>query len=226
MRGDEAEISCYLARMRLFRQGFAKPLALVSFSFASLFGCGDDSTPMTELDAGPPPVFACDMDQVQVLEAAEGETAVLMVDTAMAQSHAQDLGTACGNTMNLNWPKQVIVQYTVPGTGEVSVNVDLTRSDATFDTVLQIREGTCETIPNFFPFTCFDNASSSDLRSQGSYAAQGGDVLFFVITGFRADDDNPRPAEATAEGFASLRVTTRPPGDRADPHQRARDRRG
>lgn len=194
--------------MRIFRTGLLEPLALVSFSLVSLVGCGDDGTPMTELDAGPAPTYACDDDQIQVLEAAAvGSVATLALDTSMVQTHAQDLGLRCGNAANSRFPNQIVVEYAVPGSGAVTVNADLTSSASNFDTVLQVRRE-CGTIPGYFPFTCFDN-TSTDYRTNATFTATGGETLFLVVTGYYADPATTgRDDSLVDEGMATLRVTT------------------
>lgn len=174
---------------------------------------------MGEPDLGPEDMGPLDMGAFSCAEpetltgVLDGEVSIV-VDTSVTELRPRDLGLLCGNTSpTVRWPKQTIVAYEVPGTGGVAVSFD-TRSTTTpsvFDTVVQVRT-TCEDPPPLqdapLPdLTCFDdsgvNANAPDRRSAGTVQATGGDILYFVVTGFR----DPDQSNLISEGEVELTVT-------------------
>jgi len=180
--------------------------------------CGDDDASPVDAgvasDAGPPlptdggtpdagPDYVCD-----VVVALAGELGTVSVDASTddVATAPRDLGLACGNVEASRWAPQVVVEYTVPGSGTVAIEATLANdaTDAMFDSVLQVRRGVCETIPEGgFPPSCFDDTSGSELRSTANLTAEGGETLYFFVTGF-----SDTPAEGyTDRAAAELQVT-------------------
>lgn len=209
-RRDAGESAgCYKCRMRRF----SLPIVLALAASA----CGDDN-PMPTPDAGIEEdsgivvmvdagtdagvSYSCEMT---VPLSGELGTVALNVNTADAVTLPRDLGLACGNAEAARWAKQVVVEYTVPGSGPVTLNASLVNegTPSNFDTVLQVRTGSCETVPGRFPPSCFDDATRGELRSAGVLTAQGGETVYFFVTGY-AETEAP---DAITEGMARLEVT-------------------
>lgn len=126
-----------------------------------------------------------------------GTPSTLMLDTTMTETRPRDLGLSCGNPGARRWAAQEIIEYRVPGTGPVGVTVSTENmgTDASFNTVVQIREA-CDAIPTrTFPPTCFDDVAADNFQTTGGTQAMGGDTLYFVITG-HAD---PLPVTETVD---------------------------
>lgn len=134
-------------------------------------------------DAGPP--FAC--EQPMRVDGVLDQAVSVMLDTTMTETRPRDLGGNCGNTASeLRWAPQEVLEFHVPGTGLVGVTFDTAfpETDATFNTVVQIRE-TCERVPaSNFPPRCFDDIGPMQYQSQGGFEAMGGDVVYIIVTGF------------------------------------------
>jgi hypothetical protein len=115
---------------------------------------------------------------------AMGTPSRVTLDTTMVDTRPRDLGLACGNVTARQWARQEVIEYVVPGTGPVGVRVSTANmgTDMRFNTVLQIRR-TCGTVPTE-PFTCFDDVSGSDPRTEGGFTAMGGDTVFLYVTGY------------------------------------------
>jgi hypothetical protein len=157
-------------------------------------------------DAGPP--LAC--TDRRRLDGVLGDTVSVMFDTRMTETRPRDLGLNCGNVeAELRWAPQEVVELHVPGSGPVAVELDTVfdgNTDIEFNTVLQVRR-TCETVPaGFFPPSCFDDVAQNDFRSRGALMANGGDVLFVIVTGYSA----PPATQGTVDrGRVRLDVTVR-----------------
>jgi len=172
-------------------------------------------------DTGPPDMggtpdmgaFACDFPDM--ITGVLDQEAVVAFDTSASELRPRDLGLLCGNTdPATKWAPQQIVAYQVPGTGPVAVRFS-TRNMGTsgnFDTVVQIRRGNCEMPPPLedgrFPSpTCFEDSSQSlqspDFRSEGAIQATGGEMLFFVVTGFSGG----RVPQLDDQGMVTLSIT-------------------
>lgn len=195
------------------------------FCCVALLGCGDDSSPVDAgtdtdtidggvdggTDTGPPPTAVCDTDELETLVGVMGETQSVTVDTSAVTTRPLDLGTACGNAEAARPAPSIAIQYTVPGTGGVAVEVSTVNdgTDAMFNTLIQLRTGACTMIPSneeIFPFTCFDNsAGGTDARSEGVITVEGGSTLFIIVSGY-ADS----PGGFDSEGTAQVDITARP----------------
>ncbi|MEM9114050.1 MAG: hypothetical protein AAGD10_10870 [Myxococcota bacterium] len=155
-------------------------------------GTPDLGTPdMGRPDAG---AFACDLPQV--VTGVLNETIQVSFDTSATELRPRDLGLLCGNSdPATRWAPQQIIAYEVPGNGPVAVRFS-TRNAGTstnFDTVVQVRRGSCDAPPPLedgrFPApSCFEDATESlqapDFRSEGAIQAAGGEILYFVVTGY------------------------------------------
>lgn len=164
----------------------------------SLAACNDLPPPM--IDAGgmtpdvpevlpdvPPPIFACDGDN-EVINGVIGETVTVMFDTTMTDERPRDLGVRCGNPSGegLTWANQEVVEYHVPGTGPVGIEFSAINAvtPMNFNTVIQVRTE-CDVVPDqSFPPTCLDDATATDPRSRGAVMAEGGDTIYFIVTGY------------------------------------------
>lgn len=191
---------------------------LCALSLLTLVGCDDPPAQVDAgmsdagpLDAGPPdagPPLTC--ADVTVMEGVLGDTVSVMFDTRMTETRPRDLGLTCGNVEGeLRWAPQEVVAFTVPGSGEVAVDLDTVfngDTDVDFNTVLQVRE-TCEVAPTeALPPTCFDDAAPTEFRSRGSFLANGGDVVFIVVTGH----SNPPATQGTVDsGRVRLDISVR-----------------
>lgn len=207
---------------------YAEAMRSITLFFCSvaLLGCGDDSSPadagtdtgtdMTDggvdggTDSGPPPTQTCDADEVETLVGVMGETQSVTVDTSMVTTRPLDLGTQCGNQEAGRPARAVAIQYTVPGTGGVAVEFTTLNdgTDAMFNTLIQVRTGSCAMIPTteeIFPLTCFDNAAGgTDARSEGVITVEGGSTLYIIVSGFAES-----PGGFASEGIAQLDITAR-----------------
>ncbi len=161
-------------------------------------------------DAGPPPVpYTCEAEHT-VIDGVLGETESVTFDTTMTPERPRDLGLACGNTdgEGVRWARQEVVEYHVPGTGPVAVEFSAINAATAmnFNTVIQVRTA-CEVVPTqAFPPTCIDDATRTDPRSSGAFQANGGDTLYFIITGY----SDPEPvAMQVDEGVIQVDFTPR-----------------
>ncbi|MFN7696514.1 MAG: hypothetical protein ACK5U8_01335 [Deltaproteobacteria bacterium] len=113
-----------------------------------------------------------------------GTPSRVMLDTTMVDTRPRDLGLVCGNVTARQWARQEVLEYVVPGTGPVGVRVSTANmgTDVRFNTVLQIRRA-CSTVPTEL-FTCFDDVSGTDPRTEGGFTAMGGDTVFIYVTGY------------------------------------------
>ena len=115
------------------------------------------------------------------------DSVTVMLDTAMTETRPRDLGLHCGNASGeVRWAPEQVIELTVPGTGQVAVQLDTVfpETDMAFNTVLQVRSA-CEHVPQgIFPPTCFDDVSQTEFRSKGAFTANGGDVVYVIVTGY------------------------------------------
>ncbi|MBX7195732.1 MAG: hypothetical protein K1X94_26985 [Sandaracinaceae bacterium] len=113
-----------------------------------------------------------------------GSPSTVMLDTSMTDTRPNDLGLACGNVTARRWARQQVIEYVVPGTGPMGVRVSTANmgTDTSFNTVLQIRRE-CGTIPTQL-FSCFDDVSGSDPRTEGGFSAMGGETVYIYVTGY------------------------------------------
>lgn len=143
----------------------------------------DASQPDAGVDGGPPLTCAA----TTRLDGVVGSTVSAMFDTRMTEERPRDLGLTCGNPeAELRWAPQEIVELHVPGSGPVAVAFDssVEGTEMGFNTVIQVRRE-CEAVPpGRYPPTCFDDVSAAEFRARGSIQAMGGDVLYFVVTGY------------------------------------------
>ena len=137
------------------------------------------------------------------------------LDTTDGVEGALDLGADCGNPEGIPRAPQEVIAYTVPGDGLMGVTFDTALGDTltNFDTVVQVRTS-CTEIPTADAGpSCFDDVSGDDTRSRGGLMAMGGDVIYFVVTGFTdtpldsAIDRGPISIEITARSNALPEVT-------------------
>jgi hypothetical protein len=115
---------------------------------------------------------------------AMGTPSRVMLDTTMTDTRPRDLGLACGNVTARQWAQQEVIEYVVPGSGPVGVRVSTANmgTNMRFNTVVQIRRD-CRMVPTEL-FTCFDDVSGSDPRTEGGFTAMGGDTVFVYVTGY------------------------------------------
>lgn len=183
----------------------------IALTALALIGCdGGTSDPDATImlpDSGPMPFVGpgtCAQPRVVV---GELSTIRLDLDTTEDPEGALDLGPACGNPDGVPRAPQEVIAYMVPGAGPVGVSFDAALGDTltNFDTVIQVRR-TCAEIPtDGFPPSCFDDMSATDRRSAGALMAEGGETLYFVVTGFT---DAPLP-DTIDRGPLSIEFTAR-----------------
>ena len=150
-------------------------------------GGGGTDAPITPPDAYLAP-DSCDPDHIHALEGMAGGTVSIDFDTTMTTTRPRDLGEACGNTAaDIRWAPQEVVAFHVPGTGMQGVQFSTDNAMTTFgfNTLIQVRQGSCRSIPTMrFPPSCFDDVSTSNLASTGGLTVMGGSMLYFVVTGY------------------------------------------
>lgn len=162
---------------------------------ALAIGCGSPATP--PIDASFPDAVLPDAAIVHPVDdrgdpcdapmrvmGAMGTPSTVMFDTTMTETRPRDLGLACGNATARIWAQQEVIEYVVPGTGPVGVRVSTVNmgTEMRFNTIIQIRRD-CSAVPTE-PFTCFDNASGTDPRTEAGFSAMGGDTVFIYVTGY------------------------------------------
>lgn len=201
----------------LFRTVFALIFAL------GLVACdgeepadGGPGDAATGTDAGP--TFVC--ERTIPLEGVLDEQVEVTFDTEMTDLAPQDLGLQCGNTdAETRWAPQQVVAYTVPGTEPVSLEFTTINPETTADMVVfvQARINDCGEIrAGRFPPYCWGPVAPSppampenaEWRATGQLQANGGDTVFFFVTGF-SEISSQRP-ELTDRGTVRLQVTARP----------------
>lgn len=160
------------------------PMAVV---LACALGACGTSPPAT--DAGAPPADAATYtcDRTMRVDGVMDAPVTVMLDTSTTPELPRDLGLACGNPeAELRWARQEAIEFHVPGSGPVAVRFDTTLGITApeLNTVVQVRND-CRRIPvDRFPATCFDDANEIEWRSAGGVLANGGDVLYFIVTGY------------------------------------------
>lgn len=178
---------------------FGKLCALsAAVCLCALPACGDDDAgPIVSPDAGmadlgPPDLGTPDLgpmyapgttcDDPHVLAGTTTGEVSLSFDTTDERPGMRDIGFECGNAEAERWAPQHVVEYAVPGTGLQRVEFSTVNpgTGRRVDTVVQVR-ATCDRVPSPF-FSCFDNASSSELRSIGATSATGGSTIYFIVT--------------------------------------------
>lgn len=188
---------------------FLLTLLLVGLGTTHVVGCGDDDgdggdpdagmADATSPDTGPELTGTCESP-----EEVTGETVTVAIDTTEGPAGVLDLGACGGGAAEA--PPQHVVAYTVPGTGTQAVTFTTAASgtDAEFDTLVQVRSD-CATAPaSPFPPSCFDDGEET-LHSTGTVTAEGGSVLYFVVTGDGDDSDGGNDS-----GVASLEISAQP----------------
>ena len=194
--------------MRKLAQHALSTLALVAPLAAVASGCPAPQAPVDANFVAPDAAIVfpdggtfvdpCATSALHVIsDAVIGTPSTLMLDTTMTETRPRDLGLACGNPGARRWAAQEIIEYRVPGTGPVGVTVSTENmgTDASFNTVVQIRDA-CDAIPTqTFPPTCFDDVAADNFQTTGGTQAMGGETLYFVITG-HAD---PLPVTETVD---------------------------
>jgi hypothetical protein len=188
---------------------------------ALLAACGSPPLPAADPDAGTaespdayagPPLSCATTTR---LEGVIGAPMRVSFDTAMTMTRPRDLGLACGNSEPaLRWAPQEIVELHVPGTGPIAIELDsaIEGTDPRFNTVLQVRRE-CESVPTqTFPPTCFDDqyddvaADEPEFRGRGAITANGGEVLYLVVTGY---SEPPADQETVDRGPIAVDITFR-----------------
>ncbi len=172
----------------------------------------DAAVGMPDAGAG----YTC--DRTMRVEGVMDAPVTVMLDTSRTAELPRDLGFSCGNPESeIRWARQEAIEFHVPGSGPVAVRFD-TVLDATapeLNTLVQARTD-CRRIPEGrFPATCFDDANEIEWRSAGGVVANGGDVLYFIVTGY---SDPPADWMTTEEGPIQIDFTvtaTEPPTLRA-----------
>ncbi len=140
-------------------------------------GGGNDGGNDAGRDAG---MSACAAPRAVTLttgmQTISGDTTSLGMGLARADG-CGGMGTASGS------PEEVIA-LTLPGASTDMVGVLLTTAvtgtDATFDTVLEIRPA-CMSATNA---VCIDDTSADDYRSTGTFLAPGGSTVFMIVRGY------------------------------------------
>jgi len=156
-------------------------------------------------DAGSGGAGTCDAPTL--VEGIEGVVTVSF-DTTDSPAGALDLGEFCSNPDVDPLPPQEVIAYTVPGTGPHAINFTtaIPETLTNFDTLVQVRTS-CGEIPEAgFPPTCFDETSATDPRSTGVVMADGGTVLYFIVTGYGDLD----AVDEIDRGPAGLEISARP----------------
>jgi len=191
----------------------AASLSILALTVGAV-ACGDDAAGAPDaavardgslaLDAG---VFVgtgtCDTPRP--VTGIEGVVTVTF-DTTDSPDGTLDMGPDCSTAADPRPPQEVIA-YTVPGTGPHSVlfTTAIPETLTNFDTVVQVRTSCADVPPTGFPPTCFDQTSATDPRSTGALSANGGDVVYFVVTGLA----DPATPDNIDRGPAGLEITAR-----------------
>lgn len=195
----------------------ARPAALLralgACALAATVACapapgGPDAGPGPTPDAGfvePPLATVCDEDQLQVVDSSVNPVSV-DVDTGATTVAPRDMGFGCNNDEAAVFAPQKVVRYTVPGTGPKALqfSTDNEGTDPDFPTIVQVRRR-CEEIPTgIMPPTCFGPTDAANLRGEGGTAAEGGDTLYFLLSGY-----SDAPGTLAEHGTIRLTITVR-----------------
>lgn len=181
----------------LFRRAFVPSLALIlGVGLTACDGDGGADAGPADASAGPDAgaPFVC--ERTMVLEGVLDEQVEVTFDTTMAGTMPQDLGLNCGNSdAETRWAPQQVVEYRVPGTEPVSLEFTTINAETTPTMIVfvQARVGDCGTIMDSrFPPTCWGPVAptppampeNAEWRTTGQLQANGGDTVFFFVTGF------------------------------------------
>lgn len=143
-------------------------------------------------DAGPASIdagrtYTCD-EGVMSVDGVLDDVVSVTLDTSAIELAPRDLGPDCGNaSAEVRWAPQAVVELHVPGTGPVAVAFD-TINEVTLSgiaVVVQARTE-CTTVPaSELPSVCFGPVEpGGEWRTRGAVAANGGDTLYFIVTGY------------------------------------------
>jgi hypothetical protein len=126
---------------------------------------------------------------------AVGDTLTLSLDTGQGGPGTVDLA-GCGSGSDT---PQVVIAYTVPGTGPMKVLLDTQVAGTAMetDTVLSVRTRACdEPDVQSFPPRCFDDFMG-DLRAKGAIPIDGGETIFIIVTTYTLEDAGPIQLDIT-----------------------------
>lgn len=130
-------------------------------------------------DSGPAPAEGC--DAARAITLTDGEQTITGNTTGMGTG--VDLGDECAGEPT----PQEILALTVPGTGTKTVTFDLAVGTTAFDTVVQVRPNSCESLTDA---VCFDDVVYPDeSRSAGHFIAEGGSTVHLIVTGYSFPDE-------------------------------------
>lgn len=137
----------------------------------------------------------------QAVTVEDDATTSVRLDTTGGAPSTLPLGTCAGGAS-----PQAVVVFTVPGTGPRAITVSTVNAgtDTRFDTLLAVRRAPCVPVSSTLePDHCYDDETSGrELRSRGTFLAEGGEVIFVVVTGYQT------PAvDRMNEGLVQLDIT-------------------
>jgi hypothetical protein len=173
-----------------------------TFALATLLAlCGCDAGDPPRADAGeggvPPGLPTCSYPLVLV--GVEDGTVSAELDTRGGREGGLDL-EGCGDPVTS--PPRAVVAYEVPGTGPHAVEISTVNvgTDRMFDTVLAVRRGQCDAVLEGTTQGCYDDVGT-DRRSTGTLLAEGGEILYVIVTGYDSEgtvDRGPVQVDFTA----------------------------
>ncbi|MEO0325435.1 MAG: hypothetical protein AAF447_20935 [Myxococcota bacterium] len=157
---------------------------LLSFASVALVACGDDSgsttgmpdmdLDMVEVDMQPDAVPLCDAVVPLASTGVLGETVTIDLDTSMANTLPRDLA-GCGAAGDASG--QIAVSYTVPGTGDIALEVSTVGgvTSGALETVVQVRTDSCESPAG----VCI---AGNGAPADGAAIVAGGSMVHFIVT--------------------------------------------
>jgi hypothetical protein len=126
------------------------------------------------------------------------------LDTTGGAAGAIPMGSCPGGAS-----PQAVVAFTIPGTGPHAITVSTVTAgtDVRFDTVIAVRLGRClPPTATAEPTHCYDDdAPGRELRSRGTFLAEGGEEVFVIATGY-----DGAATDRTSEGLAQLDIGVAP----------------
>lgn len=113
------------------------------------------------------------------------------LDTRGRPPGSLDIGARCDPpaTPSVPRPAQIVVAYRAPSEGTMGLTFSTANmgTDASFDTIVQLRRAGCDKTPVYdLPGNCFDDSLQGPRispQSEGSYTVEAGETVFLVVTG-------------------------------------------
>jgi hypothetical protein len=110
-----------------------------------------------------------------------------------------DLGEGCGSAEGVG-PQQAFA-LTLPAGGTFGVELSMVNEGTAMDldTLVQLRRGGCESLDDA---QCFDDTGFGEVRSSGTFTAEGGSTVHLIVSGYDAESAGPFVMDVTVSAVS------------------------